>query len=173
MAALARMRRAHLAVEERDGRRAVAFAEAALRVPGVSAQTRARCALRAALGHALMGDAFACQRYLDAARPLAPCADLPGAVTPYNVRAYEARCWLWMQPSKAIPLYEDALREWPLDQMCARGGHQARLALACAATGERDRAEAEGRKALAIVRATQSRVVARELKRLGAVLSAN
>jgi hypothetical protein len=53
------------------------------------------------------------------------------------------------------------------------GLHQARLALACAAAGELDRAEAEGRKALAMQRATKSGIAARELRRLGQTLSAN
>jgi hypothetical protein len=52
-----------------------------------------------------------------------------------------------------------------------RGLHQARLAVACAAAGELDRAHAEGRKALAITRTTKSSGAARELKRLGAALS--
>lgn len=47
------------------------------------------------------------------------------------------------------------------------------FALACAGAGELDRARAEGRKALAIVRQTQSATAARELQRLGAALSAN
>jgi hypothetical protein len=77
-----------------------------------------------------------------------------------------------MQPSKAIPLYESALRDWPRDQMRDGGGHQARLALACAGAGELDRARVEGRTALAIARKTQSDVVRTDLKRLGAALAA-
>ena len=46
------------------------------------------------------------------------------------------------------------------------------LALACALAGERDRAEAEGAKALAIYKQTRSATAARELKQLGAVLQA-
>jgi hypothetical protein len=143
-------------------------------VPGTSAQTRARCALRAAHGHALVGDVPACQRRLGDAYDGADSAvAAPGAVTHNYVLANEARCWLWMRPQKAIPLYEDALGEWPRDQMRDGGLHQARLALACAATGERDRAQAEGRKALAIARSTRSSVAAREIQRLRAALSAN
>jgi hypothetical protein len=77
-----------------------------------------------------------------------------------------------MQPSKAIPLYENILRTWPRDQRAMGALHQARLALACAAIGEHDRAEAEGRKALAIARATRSGRAARELKRLREALAA-
>ncbi|MGI9099884.1 MAG: helix-turn-helix domain-containing protein [Solirubrobacteraceae bacterium] len=175
--ALARMRQCQWAMQELDGRRAVAYAEEALGVSGMSEQTRARCALRAAHGHALAGDAVACERHLaDAYAALwsgpAPAVP-PGAVTPSLVRVSEARCFAWMQqPRKAIPLYEAALREWPRDQMRDGGLHQAGLARACAAVGERDRARAEGRKALAIARTTKSSVITRELKRLGAELRA-
>ncbi len=175
--ALARMRQCQWAVQELDGRRAVAFAQEALGVPGTSEQTRARCALRAAHGYALAGDAVACERHLaDAYAALwsgPASAAPPGAATPSIVRANEARCWAWMQqPHKAIPLYEDALREWPRDQMRDGGLQRARLARACASAGERDRARAEGRKALAIARSTKSSVAARELKRLGVELRA-
>lgn len=170
--ALARMRRGHWAVQELDARQAIAFAEDALRTPGTSAQTRARCALRAAHGHALANDAASCERRLaDASKVADARAMSPGAVTPSNVRAHEARCWGWMKPQKAIPLYEAVIREWPRDQMRDGGLHQARLALACAATGEHDRAKAEGRKALAIARMTKSSVAVRELKQLSQALS--
>jgi hypothetical protein len=52
------------------------------------------------------------------------------------------------------------------------GLHQARLALACAACGEHDRARAESSRALAIFKTTRSTTIARELKRLGPKLSA-
>jgi hypothetical protein len=97
VAALARMRLAQWAVQERDGRRAVAIAEDALRVPGVSETTRARVHLRAAHGYAITGDAAACQRHLDAVTPLAEPVDTTGAVTAHRLRAYEASCWLWMR----------------------------------------------------------------------------
>jgi transcriptional regulator with XRE-family HTH domain len=171
--ALARMRQGQWAIQEHDASRAVAFAEAALAVTGTSAQTRARCALRAAHARALANDATACERHLAVAAEGADSGVPFPFVTASGVRANEARCWLWMSPAKAIPLYERALREWPRDRVRDGGLHQARLALACAATGERDRAEAEGRKALAIARSTKSAVAARELHRLREALSAN
>jgi transcriptional regulator with XRE-family HTH domain len=165
--ALARMRQGQWAVQRLDARRAVAFAEDALRTPGMSTHTRARCALRAAHGHALANDSVSCERRLsDASEAADALASAPGAVTPSNVRANEARCWGWMKPQKAVLLYDEALREWPRDQMRDGGLHQARLALACAAAGEHDRAKAEGRRALAIARTTKSSVAARELTRL-------
>jgi len=120
----------------------------------------------------LTGDELACQRRLDDAYGLAEPSGAQGAVTTVAVRATEARSWLWMQPRKAIPLYEDALRRWPRDQVRDGGLQQARLALACAGTGELDRARAEGRKALTIARRTKSATAARELRRLGATLAA-
>jgi tetratricopeptide (TPR) repeat protein len=165
--ALARMRQGQWAVQRLDARQAIAFAEDALRTTGASTQIRARCVLRAAHGHALANDAASCERRLaDAVEAADALATAPGAATPSNVRANEARCWGWMKPQKAILLYDEALREWPRDQMRDGGLHQARLALACAAAGEHDRAKAEGRKALTIARTTRSSVAARELTRL-------
>jgi hypothetical protein len=178
MIAFARMRRSQWAAQDLDAPRAIAFAASALRTPGASPQTRALCSLRLALGHALANDVTACERRLEEAEAL---VDRPGSPTPpwaggavsrAFVRTTEARCWLWMQPRKAIGLYEDVLRDWPRDRARDAGVHQARFALACAAAGDRDRATAEGRKALAAVRGTKSSVVARELKRLGRTLSA-
>jgi len=176
MAAFVRMRQSQWAAQDRDAKQAIVFAEAALRVPGVNEQTRALCALRAALGHALAGDTDACERRLadayglvEADSPAPPWAgEFP--VTLRHVRPGEARAWLWLKPSKAVTMYENALRDWPRDLTRDGGLHQARLALACAASGEHDRASAEGRKALAIARTTRSSTAARELKQLGQAL---
>ncbi|MEA2232697.1 MAG: hypothetical protein QOD83_2513 [Solirubrobacteraceae bacterium] len=63
-------------------------------------------------------------------------------------------------------MLEDVLRLWPQDRARGRGIHHARLALACAADNEPERAAAEGVKALGIVQTTKSDVTVRELKRL-------
>lgn len=176
--AFARMRQSQWSSQDHDARRAIVFADAALRVPRVNEQTRTMCALRAALGHALAGNADLCERHVaDAYRLVergshAPLAHTE-AVTVHHVRAGEARCWISLRPSRAITLYEAALRDWPRDRPRDRGLHQARFALACAGAGERDRAEVEGRKALTIARATKSSVAVHELKRLGQALSAS
>jgi hypothetical protein len=47
-----------------DPQRAVAHAQDALRVSGTNAQTRAWCSRQAAIGHAMAGDATACERHL-------------------------------------------------------------------------------------------------------------
>jgi len=178
MAALAKKRQSQWAAQDHGARRAIPLVEAALRVPGTSAQTRAVCLRQAAQSYAMVGDTASCQRGLADTYGLVEHADSPAPpwagefrCTHGDVRAAEARCWLWMQPSKAIPLYEVVLCDWPRNEMRTGGVHQARLALACAAAGERERAKDEGRKALAITRATGSSVAARELKRLGGVLS--
>jgi transcriptional regulator with XRE-family HTH domain len=175
--ACVRMRHGQWAADEHDARRAIASGEEALRVRGTSGQTRARCALRAAFAHALAGDAAACQRHLADAEHLAGPVDsaMPAWVppaTPIEVRVVEARCWLTLAPHKAIALYESALRDWPATRLRARGVHQARLAVACAAAGELDRAKAEGRRALAITKSTKSATATRELRRLREVLAA-
>jgi hypothetical protein len=68
---------------------------------------------------------------------------------------------------KAIGVYDDALRDWPRDEVRDRGLHRARLALACAQAGELDRAKAEGASAFAIAKQTRSASAARELRQLG------
>jgi hypothetical protein len=159
--------------------RAVALAEVSLSVRGVNAQTRAWCARQAALGHAFGGDAAACERRLHDAYSFLEQADSPVPpwahefrVTRAGTRATEACCWLAMDPAKAIGLYDDALRDWPQDEVRDRGLHRARLALACAKAGELDRAKAEGAKALAVFKQTGSAAAKRELRCLRDVLAA-
>ncbi|MGI9099516.1 MAG: helix-turn-helix domain-containing protein [Solirubrobacteraceae bacterium] len=179
MAAYLRSRQSQWAAQEHDARRAIDFAEAGLSVRGTSPQTRALCARQAALGHALSSDAPACERRLRDAYGLVKHADSPAppwwsrrSVADHHVRAIEAHCWLVLQPARSIPVYESLLREWPRDLLRDGGLHRARLALACAGAGELDRARAEGRKAIAVARSTNSRVAARELRRLSETLSA-
>jgi len=171
------MRQSQWAAEELDARRAIAFADAALRIPRASQSTRALCASKAALGHALAGDAASCEHSLAETARLLTHRNTSEAATPYEdlsgplvtapyVRAAGARCWLSLQPQKAVTMFEDALCHWPRDRARDRGLHQSRLALACAASNEPDRAAAEGIKALSIARTTKSDVTVRELKRL-------
>jgi hypothetical protein len=145
---------------------------------------RALCALREAHGHALAGNIASCERSLAEAlrllppdheatdRSLSPWEGLGSreATTPY-VLAEEARCWLLLRPSTAVPTFENVLRLWPSERTRGRGIHQAHLALACAAANEPDRAAAEGMKALGIAQSTKSDVTARELKHLDRQLS--
>jgi transcriptional regulator with XRE-family HTH domain len=167
------MWQSELACERSDAPRAVAFAQAGRRTPGISDRIRALCAEQEAYGHALAGDGVDCQRSLDYAHGLlrestaSPWDDLGGLqATPYYLLIGEARCWLWLRPSKAVEVFEEALRQWPDDRPRSRGVQQARLALACAAANEPDRAASEGMKALGIAQTMKSDVTVRELKRL-------
>ena len=87
------------------------------------------------------------------------------------VRCWDARCWAALSPVKGVELYDSVLGDWPRGRTRDGGLYLARLARACADTGELDRARAEGRKALAIARKTRSTVAARELKQLTASLN--
>jgi len=176
LVAFARARRSEWAAMARNAS-AAALAEAALGVPGASAQTRAWGARQAALGYALAGDKAACERRLSDAYGFLEHTDSPVPpwahefrVTHSGALATEACCWLYLDPRKAISLYDRALRDWPRDEARDAGLHRARLALACAAAGEHDRAMDEGRTAYASARATGSNSAARELKRLAAEL---
>jgi len=172
--------RSRWATERHDARQAITFAQAAAGTAGMSDRIRALCALKEAHGHALANDVAACGRSLVAAYGLLD-HDTDDAqhgrvgrrnVTHPYVLADEARCWLWLQPRKAIVMFEDAWRLFPHDCTSHRGVHQARLALACAAAGEPDRAAAEGIEALEIAQVTKSYLNVRELKRLDHQLAA-
>lgn len=160
-----------------DPTRAVRLAESGMRTPRAGAHTRALCAVRAAHGHARIGDAQMTSRMLTKAQallkqdsPPPPNTALPS--TERLVRCWEARCWAALEPAKGAELYGSVLRDWPRGWTRDGGLYRARFALACAGAGERDRAEVEGRKALAIARATNSASAKRELRRLGRALDA-
>ncbi|HEV7807892.1 MAG TPA: hypothetical protein VGO80_18880, partial [Solirubrobacteraceae bacterium] len=144
--------------------------------PRAGAHTRALCAVRAAHAHARVGDADATERLLAKAHELAAkdSAAPPLSVSvlaEHLVRCWEARCWAALSPAKGVALYDSVLRDWPRGRTRDGGLYLARLARACADAGEPDRAHAEGRKALAIARATRSSVAARELKQLTTTLN--
>jgi transcriptional regulator with XRE-family HTH domain len=155
--------------------RAIRAAEAGRRTPRAGAHMRLLCALRAAHAHAQIGEDDAAARKIFEAESLleqGSTAQDTFVAPDRIVRTWEARCWSVAQPAKAIGLYEGVLRDWPRDRVCDAGLYRARLALACAAAGELDRARAEGRKALAIAKETKSATATRELKRLGVALAA-
>jgi transcriptional regulator with XRE-family HTH domain len=168
------------ACERSESRQAIAFAQAARRTPGATARISMLCARQEAYVHALAGDADASQRCLaDSHRLLAdadaapPWDDLAAQnAAPHFILAGEARCWLWLQPARAIALFDDALRIWPSHRPRSRGVQQARLALACVGAGEPDRAAAEGLKALDIAQTTRADATGRELVRLDHRLAA-
>jgi len=152
--------------------------------------TRALCAVRAAHAHAHVGDAEATERMLVEARRLAaddsapPPLAISAPLAEHVVPCWEARCWAALKPATGVALYDGILRAWPrvalYDGMLRAwprgqtrdgGLYLARLARACAEAGQLDRARAEGRRALAIARATQSSVATRELRQLTIILS--
>ena len=176
MTAWVLLRRSRRAVQEHDAREAVTCAEEARRTLGSSNRIRALCALKEAQGHALAGDATSCERSIVEAHGLLdppdssaemsePLGGHEDATAPY-VLAAEARCWLWLRPGVSIAMFEDVMRRLPHDRTRSRAIQQARLAQACAAADELDRAAAEGLKALEVARTTTSDLALRELKRL-------
>jgi hypothetical protein len=158
--------------------RAIRLAEAGLRTPRAGAHTRALCAVRAAHAHARIGDAEAVERMLVEAHNFAeqdsPAPPLAAslAVAEHVVRRWEARCWAALEPVTGVALYDEVLRDWPRGWRRDGGLYLARLARACADAGEPERARAEGRKALAVARATNSSVAVRELTELTNALRA-
>jgi transcriptional regulator with XRE-family HTH domain len=176
------LRRSRRAVQEQDASGAVACAEAARRIRGASERIQALCALKEAQGHALMGDASSCERSLADAHALLgsrgvtaelgePLGGQEDATAPY-VLAAEARCWLWLRPAAARAMLEQVVGLLPHDRTRSRAIQQARLAQACAAAGQPDRAAAEGIEALDIARSTRSDLTLRELRRLDRQLAA-
>lgn len=156
-----------------DPPRAIRLAEAALRMPRAGAHTRALCAVRAAHAHARIADTDTTARLLADAHTLAAQQSAPPplpadtSLSEFLVRCWEARCWALLEPAKGVALYDDLLRDWPRAVGRRDGGlYRARLAITCAASGELDRARAEGRKALTTARVTQSATAARELRQL-------
>jgi hypothetical protein len=173
------LRRSRWSIEQRDAQRATAFAEAARRVTGTSGHIRALCTMRLAQAHALAQDTDACERSLATAHDLlgnVNPADAPDLcrldVTSLWVMGDDPRCWLRLQPRKAIPMFERVLRLLPQERARKRGVHQAHLAMAYVAAGEPKRAAAEGMTALHIGHAIKSDVIARRLKSLDRQLSA-
>jgi transcriptional regulator with XRE-family HTH domain len=156
-----------------DPPRAIRLAEAALRTPRAGAHTRALCAVRAAYAHARIADADTTARLLAEAHELAvqqsasPPLPADTPLSGFLVRCWEARCWALLEPAEGVALYDSLLRDWPhAVGRRDRSLYQARLAIACAASRQLDRARAEGRKALMTARATQSATAARELRQL-------
>ncbi|MEA2885429.1 MAG: hypothetical protein QOH32_4724 [Bradyrhizobium sp.] len=98
-------------------------------------------------------------------------ADTP--LSGFLVRCWEARSWAALEPAKGVALYDALLYDWPRAVGRRDGGlYHVRLAIACAASGQLDRARVEGRKALTTARATQSATAARELRQLHDLLRA-
>jgi transcriptional regulator with XRE-family HTH domain len=171
------------AATQHDARRAIVLADAARSTRGTTDKIRGLCALKQAHGHALANDSASCERSLADAYGLLDHGAQSDHLTlwddlgrkddgaPPYVLADEARCWLRLRPHQAAAMLEDVLLAWPRDRIRGRGIHQARLALACAAADEPERAAAEGIKALDIAQITRSDIIVRELKQLNQQLA--
>lgn len=177
------MRQSQRASERGDAQRTVALAQAAQRPRTLTAAVRALNAVREAQGHALASDAAACQSKLDEAHQLLEDRrdvtreepfDSLGAhyATHAYVTVHEAQCWTWLdRHDKAAATLRAALATWPAALHRDAGLHQARLARACAADGEPDRAAHDGIAALEIARSTKSARIMVELRTLDRQLS--
>jgi transcriptional regulator with XRE-family HTH domain len=179
--AYALQKQARWAIMDGDQRRAITLAHHALDVHDATPQTRVQSALTAGQTLAFAGDGSESAKRLrvaealadtpeDGRDPLGPVVTDEGA--PHYIAGDMARCRLWLEPAAAVTAYEDVLRDWPREHVRDGGLEQARLALACAAAGEHDRARAEGRRAFLIAQTTKSATAQRELQRLGQVLKA-
>jgi tetratricopeptide (TPR) repeat protein len=172
------MRQSQRASEHGDAQRTLALAQAAQRPRTLTPAVRASSAIREAEGHALFGNAAACQRKLDEAhrllderRKMTDCEPFSTLGAHYATHAYvtvhEAQCWARLdQHDKAATTLSQVLASWPATLQRDAGLHQARLAHAYAADGEPDRAAIEGLAALEIARSTGS---ARIMLELGAL----
>ncbi|MGH2944365.1 MAG: hypothetical protein ACRDLN_16505, partial [Solirubrobacteraceae bacterium] len=128
---------------------AVGLAQAARRQRDLTIHVRALAALYEALGHALAGNAYACERRLDEAHRLAESSEdvdvaWDGLGRHYanraTVLASEARCRLRLgQAERALDAAEGALAGWPATRRRGGGLQRAGLAIACAAAGQTER----------------------------------
>jgi len=172
------IRQSQRASERDDGQRTLALAQAAQRPRTLTAAVRALGAVLEAQGLALSGDAAPCQRKLDEAHQL--LGDDPGQraddlfatlgahyMTHAYVDVHEAQCWTSLhRHDKAAATWSRTLASWPAALHRDAGLHRARLACACVAGGEPDRAAHEGIAALEIARSTKSARIMLELARL-------
>ncbi|MDQ3701436.1 MAG: helix-turn-helix domain-containing protein [Chloroflexota bacterium] len=173
------MRRSNVASDAGDAPRALGLAQAALREGDrLTPQLRAVALRQEAHGHALRGDGPACARALDEAmgEVLAggspePEFDLTAYCTPGYVGMEAAACWIQLgQPKRAIATFDDRLATWPAGYKRDLGLCLARLAVAHAADGDLEQAQAVGQQAIAVVQQTHSARTLRELARLDTLL---
>ena len=88
------------------------------------------------------------------------------------VTVHEAQCWTWLdRHDEAAATLSGALASWPAALHRDAGLHRARLARACAADGEPDRAAHDGIAALEIACSTKSARIMSELGTLDRELS--
>jgi tetratricopeptide (TPR) repeat protein len=177
-AAFVLARKSQLAGDMHDPAAAVDLAEAAARLAsGDRTRLRAASAAYEAHGHALAGNADACQRSLDeasqiAARPdEAPDAPWATWLTPAYVEVARARCLDALgEHEVAAGLFGQAIDGIPATLRRERGVHLARQAVARADAGDPDGAGEVGVRAARIADLTGSGRIITELRRLDRTL---
>jgi tetratricopeptide (TPR) repeat protein len=177
------MRQSQRASERGHAQRTVALAQAAQRPRTLTVAVRALGAVREAEGHALTANAAACQSKLDEAHRLLDDRRDETVEEPFDslgthymthtyVTVHEAQCWTWLdRHDEAAATLSGALTSWPAALHRDAGLHRARLARACAADGEPDRAAHDGIAALEIACSTKSARIMSELGTLDRELS--
>lgn len=151
------MRKANIAADAQDHGQSLGLAEAALRTSGNLAPRLQAVALRQqALASAQMRDGDSCARSVDRALELVNDTSssdfdpLAEELVPYCGPSYiemeAATCWVHLgRPDQAIPVYEQSLSRWPVDEQTRdRALCLARLATAHALNGDLDAAAATG-----------------------------
>lgn len=167
------MRKSNIASDLGTFDRALGLTAAGLRSASkVSPRIRALVLGQKARAHALRGDADDCARSLDAAmsevtRPGADSDDIASYCVPAYVGMQAASCWTELNmPNRAVPVFEKALKTWPVVMRRDQGLCLTRLAVAHACRGDKASACEVGHRAVATVRSATSARALRELRRL-------
>lgn len=155
------MRKANIAADAHDHGQSLGLAEAALRTSGALAPRLQAVALRQqALAAAQLGDGDGCARILDRALELVNdtsdneldplAAELVPYCGPSFIEMEAATCQVQLgKPDHAIPVYEQSLSRWPVDEQTRdRALCLARLATAHALNDDLDSAGARGVEAV-------------------------
>ena len=177
-AAFVLARKSQLAGDMHDPAASVDLAEAAARLAsGGGTRLRAASAAYEAHGHALAGNAEACEQALDEAAEIAerpdddPSAPWTAWLTPAYVEVARARCLgVLGEHETAAGLFGQAIDGIPASLRRERGVHLARQAVARACAGDVRGAAGAGVRAARIADLTGSGRIVTELRRLDRTL---
>ncbi|MFC0039623.1 helix-turn-helix domain-containing protein [Actinomadura rayongensis] len=181
MAAHAHVRRAGLALYQREGLQVVALARRAQATAPVGSRVHAQAAQREAQGHALLGDAYAVERLLDgpAVTPAASSGPFSGGLAlgsttvPDMDDAVAGWCFHDLgQHARAVDALTPVVAGLPPWAARAKGRFGARLARAQLGAGDLDAACATGLLVLSAAGPVASATIAAELRQLLAELGA-
>ncbi|WP_157410754.1 hypothetical protein [Actinoplanes rectilineatus] len=182
MLAWTTFRRSQQAAAVKDAAAVIGLARAARRDDELLA-TPMRAAIRVqeAYGHALDGNEKGSQQLLDEAHTWAASdtvGDARGGHGSYcnsgHIEIERATCWLATgRAKKAIPLYEQGLRDLPPVFQRNRAAAQSRLAMAYFADGQLEQAASTAHEALPAARSTGSGRILEEIENLGSALASH